>query len=82
MSNVRTSCICSVGCSSESRIRVQVPEQLLLVPLSFVEWITLLYCTLHGFKLQTSLAYSAMVRSLENLPELAMFAIAPRVQPS
>jgi hypothetical protein len=41
-----------------------------------------LYCTVHGFKFQISLAYSAMVRSLENLPELAMFAIALRVQSS
>src|SRR5882672_8077367 len=36
------------------------------------------YGTGHGFTPQISAAYSAMVRSLENLPELAMFRMALR----
>ena len=36
----------------------------------------------HGLTLQISLAYSEMVRSLENFPEAATFKIALRVQPS
>src|SRR5690349_24497511 len=35
-----------------------------------------LYGMAHGANLQISLAYSAIVRSLENLPELAMFIMA------
>ena len=36
----------------------------------------------HGCAFQISFAYSAMVRSLENLPDAAMFRIALRVQAS
>ena len=36
----------------------------------------------HGLTRQMSAAYSAMVRSLENLPELATFRMALRAQPS
>ena len=36
----------------------------------------------HGFAFQISAAYSAIVRSLENLPEPATFRIALRAQPS
>jgi hypothetical protein len=38
--------------------------------------------TLHGLASQTSVAYSEIVRSLENRPELAMFAMTLRVQRS
>ena len=37
------------------------------------------YGTGQGFASQISAAYSAMVRSLENFPELAMFRMALRV---
>ncbi len=37
------------------------------------------HSTGHGFTFQMPLAYSAMVRSLENLPELAMFRMTFRV---
>ena len=40
------------------------------------------YGTGHGFTFQMSAAYSAMVRSLENLPEPATFRIALRAQAS
>jgi hypothetical protein len=40
------------------------------------------YGTGHGLTSQISAAYSAMVRSLENLPEPATFRIALRVHPS
>jgi hypothetical protein len=40
------------------------------------------YCTVDGFTFQISAVYCAIVRSLENFPELAMFAITLRVQPS
>jgi len=40
------------------------------------------YGTAQGLASQMPAAYSAMVRSLENVPELARFAIAFRVQPS
>ena len=40
------------------------------------------YGTGHGFTSQISDAYSAMVRSLENGPELAILRMAVRVQPS
>src|SRR5215470_4317591 len=40
------------------------------------------YGTGQGLACQISVAYSAMVRSLENLPELAKFAITLPVQPS
>src|ERR1700740_1036570 len=36
----------------------------------------------HGLTCQISAAYSAIVRSLENFPELATFRIALRAQPS
>ena len=39
------------------------------------------YGTGQGFACQISAAYSAIVRSLENLPELATFRIALRAQP-
>src|SRR5882672_7701452 len=39
---------------------------------------SILYGTGHGLASQISAAYSAMVRSLENLPEPAMFRIAFR----
>jgi hypothetical protein len=42
----------------------------------------LVYGTGHAFAFQISLAYSAIVRSLENLPELATFRMALRVQVS
>ena len=38
--------------------------------------------TSHGLAFQISAAYCAIVRSLENLPEPAMFRIAFRAQPS
>src|SRR5436190_1176258 len=38
------------------------------------------YGTRHGCTFQISAAYSAMVRSLENFPELATFQIAFRAQ--
>ena len=38
------------------------------------------YGTGHGFTFHISAAYSRMVRSLENFPELAMFSTALRVQ--
>jgi hypothetical protein len=37
--------------------------------------IAFLYSTAHGFAPQISAAYSAIVRSLENFPELATFAM-------
>jgi len=40
------------------------------------------YSVEHGLAFQISLAYSAMVRSLENLPEAAMFRVALRVHSS
>src|SRR4029077_718221 len=40
------------------------------------------YCNGHGLAFQISAAYSAMVRSLENLPEPATFKMALRDQPS
>ena len=40
------------------------------------------YDTGHGFTFQISPAYSVMVRSLENLPEPAIFRIALRAQAS
>ena len=40
------------------------------------------YGTGHGSAPQMSAAYSAMVRSLENFPELATFKTALRAQPS
>ncbi len=40
------------------------------------------YDTGHGFTLQMSAAYWAIVRSLENFPEAATFRIALRAQPS
>jgi len=40
------------------------------------------YSTGHGFAFQMSDAYSAMVRSLENFPEWAMFRIALRAHAS
>jgi hypothetical protein len=39
-----------------------------------------LYCTGHGFTPQMPDAYSAMVRSVENLPEPATFRMAFRAQ--
>ena len=39
------------------------------------------YGTGHGLASQISAAYSAMVRSLENLPEAATFRIALRAHP-
>ena len=44
--------------------------------------VELSYGTGHGFAFQISAAYSAMVRSLENFPELATFKIALRAQAS
>src|SRR6185295_5532773 len=44
-------------------------------------WVSFLD-TGHGFTPQMSSAYSAMVRSLENFPELATFKIALRDQPA
>lgn len=41
-----------------------------------------LYCTGERFKFQISLAYSLMVRSLENFPEQATLTIAVRAQAS
>ena len=40
------------------------------------------YSTRHAFACQISAAYSAMVRSLENFPELATFRMALRAHPS
>jgi len=40
------------------------------------------YDTGHGFMFQMPAAYSAMVRSLENFPELATFKIAFCAHPS
>src|SRR4051794_9575494 len=40
------------------------------------------YVTGQGFACQISVAYSAIVRSLENVPVLAMLRIALRAQPS
>src|SRR5271165_3971328 len=40
------------------------------------------YSTGHGIAFQISLAYSAMVRSLENFPDAATFEIAMRAQAS
>src|SRR4029077_396648 len=54
--------------------------------LHFALWFTRqrpgFYGTGHGFTFQISSAYSEMVRSVENLPELATFKMAFRVQPS
>jgi hypothetical protein len=44
--------------------------------------IAFLYSTAHGFAPQISAAHSAIVRSLENFPELATFAMTLRAQPS
>src|ERR1700757_1091156 len=54
--------------------------------LQFARWITRqrpgFYGTGHGFTFQISAAYSAIVRSVENFPELATFKMAFRAQAS
>ena len=48
----------------------------------FLRWWRTFYGTAQGFTFQISVAYSVMVRSLENLPDAATFRIAVRVHAS